>query len=283
MFIYFYLILLLITYFLSRKCICRAFYNENFTINKKKCVVYNFKIGSGGMGDFLKFLKICYIFTFKNNINNFFINLDHPKSKYIIINDKYILKNKDDFKIINKKPFDFYETKINDLDCNQEFNILDFLDFSDEIKNSSLDMLNKENISSDYNGIHLRVGDQHFKYEIGYRNDNRIGNLSIDNIYEKIEKIINNDKNNLYIFFSENENYKSLIKKKNYKNIKIFDIPIIHTGQFGEKGYEYDKNLKFNICDFYLLTKCKIIHSFTNSGYPITASYFNNSKLIKYY
>lgn len=274
-FLILFFIILYLNYNLNNKII-DSFSNEN----KETCLLYNFKINHGGIGDFLKFLKISYFFSLKNNIKYFFINLEHPKNKFIIINNKFILKDYNNFKVINKNPIDFYKTEEHNFNYDINFNINNFLDFSDEIKKTSSELLQKKNIYTKFDGIHLRIGDKHFKENIGNNQDNRIGSLTNNNIIDKIKNILLNNKNNLFIFFTENENFKSEIKERNFKNLKMFDFPIIHTGVHVK---DYDKNLKLNLCEFYILTMCKEIHAISKSGYSLTACYFNNSKLIKYY
>tara|TARA_Y100000389_G_scaffold88106_1_gene84566 strand:- start:2966 stop:4759 length:1794 start_codon:yes stop_codon:yes gene_type:complete len=249
-------------------------------------IIYEFKLGYGGIGDFFKFMKFAYTYTNRNK-DIFKINLSHPINKYITIKDKYISTKNTNFKII--KPFTFYGDggKMND-DYNKiepflnyDFNPLDYCIISNDVYQRCAQLIDKLNFNI-YDSIHVRFGDK--IWDKNAREEDRIKNTDI---YKKIEKISNNCNKN-FILFSDNEVVKKKLAKK-YHNIHILPTIVIHTDTGGSCNKDHkslDKNptdMLDTIAEFILLSKGQVIHAITNSGFSVTASWLNGNKIVKYY
>jgi hypothetical protein len=237
-------------------------------------IVYQYNQNNGGIADFIKFFLHTLDVCETNNINNLYIDINHPIKQYININKKYIIskrliinfynisnldKNcniKDLLKRNNLilKPIDFYSFNINfelhnDIDFNnnihKKYNIYDYFNFTDLI----YERLNNYNYN--YNCIHIRMGDKflEIKPSSSYcKNDNR--NINIDNILSIINKININD--HLYLFSDNNEIKKIIINK--YKNINTFYNDIINISNDYNNAINYNEaliNVIFEMNQFY--------------------------------
>lgn len=249
---------------------------DNFKNKNVNDIIYEFKIGNGGIGDFIKYMRICKIDSEIKN-TNFYINLDHPINNYLKIKDKYILKNKKKVEI--KKPSYYYKFSDNpgvlmaDTHKPVDFRPFDYFYLTEECKKRYNDLKIKNNIPDIYEGIHVRMGDSKMNISKNLTDD-RIKNVDI---FEKLNKLITSKKNTIFLIFSDNKNLKTRIEKK-YKNVKFLDINILHT------SYKFKSNqILDTLCDFLFLSNSKVIHSMTSSGFPIVASWMNETPLVIHY
>ena len=216
--------------------------NESFN-NSEQDILYEFKLGYGGIGDFIKFMRICKIESEIRNVK-FYIDFDHPLNKYLKIHNKFTGNyDKNNVNII--KPSDYYYRfdKNSALQMNTinipDFKPLDYFYINEDCKNRYNFLKNKNNIPDIYEGIHIRLGDSKMSSTKNNKDDDRVGKLDI---YSKL------------------------------------DICIVHTSDENE-----DVKILDNLCDFLFLSNAKVIHSFTKSGFPIVASWIYNNKLAGYY
>jgi len=248
--------------------------------DNKNLIVYEFKLGYGGIGDFIKYMKLCII---KSEILNveFYINLDHPMKEFIQIKDKYIFNPNKTTIYETIKPFDLYhksgETYVIQMRNKQNFNPLQYFIFSKECIDNCSNLLLQNNINNNYEGIHLRLGDSKMNSTNRNKTDYRVKKL---NFHDTINKIVSGKLETTFLFFTDNKEVKIEIVKK-YDNIRILNIEIIHTSECYSKKLQ--KNLKDNISEFILLSRAKKIHSISYSGYPIVASWIYSNPLVKYY
>tara|TARA_Y100000389_G_scaffold202902_1_gene249661 strand:+ start:1010 stop:1843 length:834 start_codon:yes stop_codon:yes gene_type:complete len=251
--------------------------NESFN-NSNQDILYEFKLGYGGIGDFIKFMRICKIESEIRNVK-FYINFDHPLNKYLKINNKFTGNyDKNNVNII--KPFDYY----NRFDKNSalqmdtinktDFKPLDYFYINDDCKNRYNFLKNKNNIPDIYEGIHIILGDSKMSSTKKNKDDDRVGELDI---YSKLDNLVNGKRDTTFVLFTDNEKVKNEINSK-YNNVKILDICIVHTSDENE-----DVKILDNLCDFLFLSNAKVIHSFTKSGFPIVASWIYNNNLSIYY
>jgi hypothetical protein len=259
-------------------------YIKNFN-NYNKILVYDFKIGYGGIGDCIKYFMFILDICIKFNIRLYYLINNIPLEKCLILKYKqmYIQSNQltnyeyisniNSFRIDNKKkyivhPFLFYK--------GFNFNSIT-LQFKEVFTFSKDVLLNiKEilpNITLDnYISIHLRLGDKYLetnKEFIICKDDVR--SYDINKIYEFIE----NNKDKQILFFCDNNKLKLELKEK-YNNIIITNSNIGHSGQ---KNTTYKQTLDA-ITEFFLLSKSNKIYSASYSGFSIVASKFNNVELI---
>lgn len=246
-------------------------------------IVYKFCLGYGGIGDFIKYMKIAKYESEKEKLE-FKINLDHPLNKFIKIKDKYIFKNEDkNIKIVIPKNYyyrfedDSYSINIRKINV-FDFNPFDYFYFTEDIYKNLNILKIKNNIPDNYEAIHVRLGDSKMHSTDKNKKDDRIKNLEI---YKIINNIITENENKIFVLFTDNEKLKEEIFKKN-NNVKIINIKIIHTSEcYSKKNRDFD--LKNNLCDFIFLSNSNKIHSISYSGFPIVASWINSTKIKIYY
>lgn len=233
--------------------------------NFKNSIVYEYKLGDGGLGDYLKFFMIILEKCIKNNIrfyckiNNLEIE-KYIRLKYIIF---YIKRNKIK-KLKNytiRVPGDYYNEN------NFNFNIAlnEIFYFVDNIK------INVKNILSplpkNYISVHLRMGDKFLETDQNFvvcKEDQRKYSE------EAINKFIENNINKNIIFFCDNKNFKLKIKNK-YKNVNITNAKIGHTALFNTSN----KQVLDTITEFYILSNSQSIYAASASGFSLMASKFN--------
>lgn len=273
-------------YILIHLCIMDT-YIKNYN-TYKKTIIYDFNLGSGGIGDLIKFFMYILNKCFRNNvqlkykINNIIVEkylLLKNKQMYITSNEiipknlkKYIdIEQIDEGDYIIVTPFDYYKTFNYEEMCTIPFE--DVFIFSNEVISNSLKII--DFVPSNYISFHLRVGDKYLETDnrfIVCKNDVRSYNE--DNIF----KTINDNSSNSIIFFCDNKQYKLKIKSI-FKNILITNCDIGHTSLYNTT----EQQILDTITEFYLLCNSEKIFSCSESGFSIIASKFKNIKNILLY
>lgn len=269
---------------------------ENYLLNfdsYNKKIVYYFKIGWGGIGDFIKFYIYLLDYCIKNKYKLYllkdeitFINflelienklyITHEKIKGNIFRVKNLNKaltyNTDKYILIY--PGMFY--KLSNLYTFDDFSIFDNInkDIFNIFKFNDCIKLNKNNILPShikkYESIHLRLGDKFLetnKKYIQIKDDER--DFNEENLFNYIK----NKKNENIIFFCDNNQYKLKIKEK-FNNIIILNTKIGHTSL---KNTE-EKQILDTLTEFYILVNstriCTPNKKNRPSGFSIMASKF---------
>ena len=244
-------------------------YINNFN-NFDKISIYDFKLGEGGIGDYLKFYMIILIKCMRNNIKIYHKINNIEIEKYIKLKYDFLYISSDEISklknFIIEKPVHYYNN--DKYDGNIHLNEIFY--FDDIVK------INVKNILSSlpiyYISIHLRLGDKFLETDKKYvlcKNDTRY--FSSEKIFKFIED--NNDKS--IIFFCDNNSEKLKVKNK-YNNI------IISTAQIGHTSLSNTTNKQIldSITEFYILSNSQLIYSASRSGFSKMASKFNNIKYI---
>ncbi len=244
-------------------------YIKNFN-NFDKISIYNFTLGDGGIGDYLKFYMIILKKCMSNNIkfyhkiNNIEIEkYIRLKYDFLYISSNEILKLKN---VTIERPQHYYSNDKYDGDIllNEIFY------FDNIIKTNVKSLLPSSPIN--YISIHLRLGDKFLETDkkfVKCTNDTRRFNL------EKIYKFIEDNKDKNIIFFCDNNNYRLKIKNK-YENIITTTSQIAHTSLSNTTT----KQIIDSITDFYILSNSQLIYASSYSGFSIMAGKFNNIKVI---
>ena len=185
-------------------------------------LVYEFKLGNGGIGDYIKFfmnaLNICKInnkrlYMKKNNL----VIKNYIKLKYDLMNitesEISELRKTQEVKIIH--PINYYNSLVGRTGWNPEIkiNIDEVFYFTDEVIINSAKLLPTP-YPTDYISIHLRLGDKYLETDKNFvlcKKDTR--RFLKDNLYKFIED--NYNKN--LIFFCDNNKYKLELKKNMIK------------------------------------------------------------------
>jgi len=243
-------------------------YIKNFK-NFDKISVFDFKLGEGGIGDYLKFYMIILIKCMCNNIKLYHKINNIEIEKYIKLKYDFLYISSDEIsKLKNvtiEKVYDYY----NKDKYNGDILLNEIFYFDNIVKTNVKNVLH---LPINYISIHLRLGDKFLETEQKFvccKNDTR--SFSEEKLYKFIED--NKDKN--IIFFCDNNSEKLKIKNK-YKNI------IISTAQIGHTSLSNTTNKQIldSITDFYILSNSQLIYSASYSGFSMMASKFNNIELI---
>ena len=245
-----------------------------------KIIVYDFKLGDGGIGDCIKFFLYALKLCIKHNIKLYYLINNTILEKYLILKyEKMYIDpsnivgaynvNADDIVNINEcvyniiTPGIFYNCYNNN---SLTISGKEVFKFSADININSA-KLNVNNITN-YISIHLRLGDKHLETDNTFvlvKHDERHYNE------EKLFHFINDNCDKNIIFFCDNHNYKLKIKTK-FNNVIILNSNIGHT------SLSNTTNLQTldAVTEFYIMTKSEYIYSASNSGFSILASNFNN-------
>lgn len=221
-------------------------------------IVYNFKLGDGGIGDCIKFFMFVLEDCIKNKKRLYYKKNNISLENYIKLKyDMYIDIFPEGSEIVT--PGMYYST----IHTNFTINANEVFYFTDEvIKNSK--RLFPYDIS--YVSIHLRLGDKYLETPQNYiacKEDTRSFSE------EKIDKFIKQNKNHIF-FCCDNHAYK--LKMKERYDIIITNCNIGHTSLSNTTpGQILDA-----VTEFYILTNSKIIYAASYSGFSIMAAKFNN-------
>jgi len=264
---------------------------ENYLINYDhytKKIVYDFKIGDGGIGDCIKFFLYALNLCIKYEIKLYYLinNIDLKKhlklrneKMYIQLNElsSYRLISESDISKITTseiyniiRPEIFYTSFIEDKSSiNRIFTPVEkIFYFSDEVIYNSRKLLNIDN----YISLHLRIGDAFLETDIHYvqcKNDKRLFNEL------KLFKFIEQNKN--IVFFCDNKSYKLKIKKL-YDDVIITNANIGHTSLANTT----DMQVLDAITEFYLIANSqKIVAASNYSGFSELASKYKGIELQK--
>lgn len=248
---------------------------DNYINNYEKFeekIVYDFKLGDGGIGDCIKFFMFALEFCIKNNIRLYYKKNNIQIEKYIKLKcdkmyiDENNIKNLGFIKIVT--PYTFYSN----FNWNFSITIDEVFYFTNEVKVNCKHLL-PINVDK-YVSIHLRFGDKYLETDKNYvvcKDDAR--DFSEEIIFKFIEE--NNNKN---IFFCcDNKNYKLKLKER-YNNIIITNCDIGHSSLFNTS----EKQILDGITEFFILTNSEIIYAGSPSGFSRAASKFNNIPLINF-
>jgi hypothetical protein len=254
-------------------------YIKNFE-SYTKTVVYDFKLGNGGIGDYCKFFMYVLCLCIKHKFRIYYvINAlpieTHMRLKYdqIYINRYEIPQTK---RIKNEHElFDtdcsivtsdiFYNTYTYDAIT---LRISDVFEFSDTIILNSYRLFSHP--PSDYISLHLRLGDKHLETDMSYvvcKEDER----TFDS--DKLLQFIEDNRQRNIVFFCDNNQCKLDLKTK-YSQIIIIDCNIGHTSLSNTT----EAQIIDTISEFYIMCNSSHIYSATPyfSGFAAMAAKFKN-------
>jgi hypothetical protein len=248
-----------------------------------KCIVYNFKLGNGGIGDCCKFFmyllcmcvtnkyKICYLV---NNIpiekyrllkhSQFYITSDELPKEFTIATDIRQVLDSECTLITPNVLYSVYN--YNAITINMQ----DVFTFSEPI-HANYGRLFPNDISS-YVSVHLRLGDKHLETDKSFvvvKNDERY--------YEEgsLFRFIEQNTHLTIVFFCDNNSYKQYLKYK-YPNIVIIGANVGHTSLSNTT----EEQILDAITEFYIMCNSSHIYSASSfSGFSIMAAKFKNTPI----
>jgi hypothetical protein len=250
-------------------------------------IIYDFNVGDGGIGDYIKFFIYAITLCMKHNLKICYKVNNVPIEKCLKLKHKFmyiqessinkkrclVMKNENfhDLKQFNiVKPWIFYEKFSND--CIINFNASDIFYFSDEV------ICNVNNIISlkdDYISFHVRLGDKFLETDKSFINPNNLEDKRAFSEETFFKCLKNNAEKNVLLFCDNNE-YKNYVCKK-FNNVSIT------SGQIGHTDFKNTTEKQFldTITEFYILCNSSVIYAVSNSGFPFIASLFCNATLKK--
>jgi hypothetical protein len=225
----------------------------------EKALVYDFNVGSGGIGDCLKFFMFILESCIKTNTRLYYKRNHIAIEKFIKLKyDKMYLSDYCGVEVVN--PFMYYTTVV----YNTTIPIRDVFYFSEEVTNNCILPI------TNYISVHVRLGDKYLETDKDFvvcKEDVR--EFSEEKMYKFIEE------NENIFFCCDNKDYKLKIKEK-YNHVFITECDIGHTSLSNTT----EKQVLDGITEFYIMTNSKMIYAASLSGFPIVASKFNNIPLI---
>ena len=237
-----------------------------------KTVVYDFRLGAGGIADYLVYFMITLTNCISSNAKLYHKINNLEIEKYIKLKYDFLYITKDEISKLKdvtiKCPHHYYGVS-NKYDVSKiPFNEVFY--FDNIIKENVKNIL--PSLPNNYISIHLRLGDKFLETDqkfVMVKKDVR--NFTEKTIYKYIEK--NKDKN--IVFFCDNNSKRLEIKNK-YENVIISDSEIGHTSLSNTT----DKQILDSITDFYILSNSQSIYAASRSGFSKVASKFNNVTFI---
>jgi hypothetical protein len=211
-------------------------YLKNYDSFEKK-IVYNFPLGSGGIGDLTKYFMYILNICIKHDIKIFYLINDIPIEKYLklkyskmyitqkdIANNTSNINNTNEIPNINPNIFYVVTPQIfyGIFSYDNLYPFQEIFGFSNEV------IINSNNLCFDVNNyicLHLRLGDKYLETDSEFvlcKEDAREYNE------EQIFKFIENNADKNILFFCDNRNFKLKIKNR-YNKVIITDYEIGHT------------------------------------------------------
>jgi hypothetical protein len=234
-------------------------------------IVYDFKLGCGGIGDNIKFFMFLLESCMKHKQRLYYMKNNLHIERYLKL--KYDIMYIDEDKVTNLHlakvitPFMLYRY----VNYNYSIDINQVFYFTDEVKINSTYLFPQH--ITDYISIHLRLGDKYLETEREYV-------LSKDDVRPfseaRIHTFIEANCNENIFFCCDNNKFKLKLKEK-YKKIIVTNCDIGHTSLSNTTI----KQILDGITEFYILTNSKKIFAGSTSGFSIVASKFNNIPLIQ--
>ena len=231
-------------------------YMKNYDIFNES-VVYDFDIGDGGLGDYIKFFMSCLETCIKNKkrlykrTHNLWID-KYIKLKY----DKMYVNDNFNYEII--KPHMLYNNY-----CDNTIKINEVFYFTDDVKQNSKLLFPA---ITNYISIHLRLGDKYLETDKNYilcKEDTRQFSQ------EKINEFIETHSEPIF-FCCDNMNYKLKLKQK--YNIIITNCDIGHSSLSNTT----EKQILDAVTELFILTNSKMIFGASNSGFSLVSARFND-------
>ncbi len=247
-------------------------YIQNFS-TFKKAIVYDFKLGDGGIGDYLKFFMIILVHCMNNNIQIYckFNNLEiqkYIKFKYDFFNitNDQISKLKN----VTTKRANMYYGINSCYTGNVKLNEVFVLD--EKTIKSNIDII-IPTLPKNYISIHLRLGDKFLEVDKKFvKSKNDIREYSITKLYSFIEA----NKSRNIIFLCDNKQFKLKLKEKYGSILNITNSEIGHTSFSNTQ----EKQIVDAITEFYILSNSHTIYAASKSGFSEMASKFNDIKYV---
>jgi hypothetical protein len=254
-------------------------YIKNFE-SYTKIVVYDFKLGNGGIGDYCKFFMYVLCLCIKHKFRVYYVLNDIPIETYMRLKYNQMYINRYEIPQANRIKT---ESEMFDTDCiivtsDIFYNTYTYdaitLRISDVFEFSNTIILNSQRLfsrrPSDYIALHLRLGDKYLETDMSYvvcKEDERT--FDADKLLLFIEE---NHQRNI-VFFCDNNQFKQIIKFK-YDQIIITDCNIGHTSLYNTT----DDQILDTISEFYIMCNSSHIYSATPyfSGFAAMAAKFKN-------
>lgn len=240
----------------------------------QKTVIFDFRLGDGGIGDYLKFFMISLLDSIENNTRFFCKKNNTEIEKYILVkNNLLYITSEQITKLRNKtirRPYDYYSSKKSEDLYKFDISLEEIFYFHNSVKLNVSNIL--PTVPEDYISIHLRLGDKFLETDKRFvvcKEDERKYNE--DNIGTFIE----NNVGKSILFFCDNNTVKTHLKNK-YPEIIITDSSIGHTSLLNTSN----KAVLDTITEFYLLSNSDVIFAASRSGFSKMASEFKKVKYL---
>jgi hypothetical protein len=248
-----------------------------------KYIVYDFKLGNGGIGDCCKFFAYLLCICVTNKYRICYLVNDATIEKYMVLKYAQFYIKHDELPINFTIAADIQQ--ILDSDCTLitpsvlynvynydaiTIQLQDIFTFSEQI-HANYDRLFPKNLS-DYVSLHLRLGDKYLETDKAFvvvTDDERY--YDEGSLFQFIE--LNTHLN--IIFFCDNNGCKQHLKSK-YPSLIIIDAHVGHTSLFNTT----EEQIIDAVTEFYIMCNSSHIYSASSfSGFSIMAAKFKNTPI----
>tara|TARA_B100000902_G_scaffold126964_1_gene126443 strand:+ start:260 stop:1048 length:789 start_codon:yes stop_codon:yes gene_type:complete len=256
-------------------------YINNYN-NFNESYVYDFKVGYGGIGDYIKYFMVMLTHCMRNNIKVYHKINNIEIEKYIKLKHDFLYVTAYDISkmedVTIKIPKNYYYNPKQEY--RYDISVSEVFKFDDSVKQNVKHILSYQPLCdseqllapTNYISMHLRLGDKYLETKKRY-----ISCLGDERRYseEKMYKFIEDNCDKTIIFFSDNNSYKLKIKER-YNDILITNSHIGHSSFRNTTG----KQILDAVTELYLLTESQLIYMASESGFSRIASLFNNVKCV---
>lgn len=240
-------------------------YIDNYDSYNTK-VIYDFKLGDGGIGDNIKFFMFILGKCIKEKKRLYYKKNNIVIEKYIKLKYEKMYWTKDlsdlpcssEYQIVT--PYMFYSS----INYNFDIEISKVFYFTDDVINNSKYLFPLYN--TNYISIHLRLGDMYLETDTHFIHCKEDARSFSE---EKLYTFITQNKNDTIFFCCDNNDFKMKLKEK-FNNIFVTNCHIGHSSLSNTT----EKQILDALSEFYLLANSKVIFGASNSGFSKVASKF---------
>ena len=240
----------------------------------ERSVIYDFKLGDGGIADYVKFFMIMLMECIRDGIRIYHKVYNIEIEKYIKFKYDFFNITASDISKLNnyviRKPGHYYR---NNNIYNGSILLNEVFIFDNSVLENVKHIL--PSLPTNYISIHLRMGDKYLETNPKFISCIKdVREFQEEKIYNFIEDKIDNK----ILLFCDNWNKKLEIQRK-YNSLIITNAEIAHTSNSNTNN----KQVLDTVTEFYILSNSELICAASKSGFSEFASKFNGVKLVCLY
>ena len=242
----------------------------------EKCVVYDFWLGNGGIGDCIKFFMLFLDTCIKQNARLYYKKNNIPIEKYIKLKHEQMYLTQEELgqmqNITVVTPNMYYHVQDQ---YTYSIKVNEVFYFTEQVLDNSAKLLRLPENVTNYMSIHLRLGDKYLETDPCFvlcHHDSRFFNE------EKICQFIEQHPNEAIFFCCDNKSFKLKLKGR-FNNLLVSTCAIGHTSLSNTT----EQQILDAVSEMHILSNSTQLYCGSLSGFSLVAAKFQNIPLFNLY